>query len=507
MFAQRLLDKLDRPLDGITSYRLVLYFLYVVFGWAIVIAASTNKLSFEWYEIAASVAVLLAVCRLVNYTLSRALEIPRNSESDLITALILGLILAPATTQNGFLVLGLAGAFAMAAKYILVINRRHIFNPAAVGAFLSGALFHHYASWWVGSGIITPIVIVGGVLILRKMKRFTMAGVFLATYLVVILVNLSLGQSTESMIHHAKLLLWASPVLFFAFIMLIEPLTTPSKLSRYLPYSILVGLLYGTPKLRLSPEQALLIGNGFSYIIAPYKTVRMQFIRKIKEAEGIYSFHFKPDKALRFSAGQYLEWTIPASNSDGRGNRRYLTISSSPSESEFAFTLKIPSPASRFKQSLQKFEQDDWLSATNLSGTFVLPSDKSQKLAFIAGGIGVTPFRSIIKSLVDSRDKRDATLIYSANSADEFSFQDLLKNAERAGIKTHYAITGQTPSGWHGLKGPLDAASVSSAIPDYKQRRFMVSGPFAFVVHIRQQLLGMGISRRQIVTDYFPGYG
>src|SRR5581483_10880420 len=130
---QRLGDRADSLLDPITSYRLVLYFLYVIAGWAIIFAALNPKsLPFSWWQILVSGLLLMTVCRSAGYFLSRSLDIPRNFESDYITALILLLMLSPATSQNGYLIICLAGSFAIASKYILVVYRRHIFNPAAL---------------------------------------------------------------------------------------------------------------------------------------------------------------------------------------------------------------------------------------------------------------------------------------------------------------------------------------------------------------------------------------
>src|SRR5205823_118248 len=159
------------------------------------LASLLHRVSFKWYEIALSALWLMLVCRLSNRLLAKLLNIPVNKDSDFITALILSLILSPAASLNDYSVLSLAGLAAMAFKYVLVLNRRHIFNPAASGAFFVGTLLHHYAAWWVGTSILTPVVLIGGLLILRKMQRFTMVAIFLVVYLIILSFNIAHHQS------------------------------------------------------------------------------------------------------------------------------------------------------------------------------------------------------------------------------------------------------------------------------------------------------------------------
>ncbi len=488
---RKLLQPVDNFLNHITSYRLVLYFLYAIVGWAI-IAASFNQLHIKPQSILLSVGFLIAVCRGVDIILSKFLDIPRNKESDLITALILALIITPAASSNDFVVLTISGAAAMASKYILVINKWHIFNPAAFGAVVVGMGLHHYASWWVGTTILTPVVVAGGLLVSRKMKRYTMTGVFFGLTFIVFWV-LESGIN----VHNTWLLLTASPLLFFAFVMLLEPLTSPRKRSKYIVYSLFVAVLYSYTKFGISPEQALLLGNILTYLIEPNRRMQLKFVRKIREANGIESFVFRGSNRFKYQAGQYLEWTLAQQNSDKRGNRRYLTLSSSPTEKELMFTVRLPKPESAFKQRLESLKPGDFILGAQLSGEFILPEDESQKLAFLAGGIGVTPYRSIIKYLVDTGQKRDIKLLYAANSAEEIAFKNLFSKAKEIGVNSFYVA---------GKDERIDAKFIKSSVPDFTKRMFYVSGPYGFVHAMRGELESLNVPSSQIKTDYFPGY-
>jgi glycine betaine catabolism B len=278
-------------------------------------------------------------------------------------------------------------------------------------------------------------------------------------------------------------------------VMLIEPQTTPSQLGKYIPYALLVGLFYSDTKLKISPEEALLIGNIFTFIFARKRRYVMKYTGKRQEAAGIFSYAFAMPPGLSFKAGQYMEWTIAQNKTDSRGNRRYLTISSSPTEKAVMFSVKHPPKASAFKQKLNQLKPGDSILASDLSGSFTLPKDASKKVALMAGGVGITPFRSMAKYLIDAGEKRDVVLLYSASDAAEFSFQDLFKQAAGVGMRTSY------------VTDKVDSSKIKSIVADFKQRTFYISGPYPYVHAMESNLLRLNVSPTDIITDYFPGYG
>jgi ferredoxin-NADP reductase/Na+-translocating ferredoxin:NAD+ oxidoreductase RnfD subunit len=495
LLLNRFLTLVDNLLDRLTSYKLVLYFLYVILGWSLALSLF-GQLFIKWYDIILSATVLVATCYVVNTLIAKRLNIPKNKESDLITALILTLILSPTHSINGLLILCAAGAAAMVSKYLLVINKWHIFNPAAFGAFFAGFVLNHYASWWVGTKYIVPLVFLGGMLVLRKMKRFTAVIAFELTALAAIALQTYLNDSGAAVWHNLWLALISTGMLFFAYIMLTEPFSSPRHISNYLPYALLVGFLYGYSKLGITPEEALLIGNVFAYIVEPNRRLPLKFMHKITEAAGIESFVFTGKNNFKYTAGQYMEWTLSQHDSDFRGNRRYLTISSSPTEPDLMFSVKMPSAkSSAFKSRIDSFKKGDVILADGLAGEFALPKSEKQKLAFLAGGVGITPFRSMIKYAVDFGHQRDIRLIYSSSAKEQFAFVDLFADAEEFGVKTTY------------ITNNIDSAKIKDVIEDYQERTFYISGPYAFVHAMQGHLLNLGVPSKQIKTDYFPGYG
>jgi glycine betaine catabolism B len=140
-----------------------------------------------------------------------------------------------------------------------------------------------------------------------------------------------------------------------------------------------------------------------------------------------------------------------------------------------------------------------------LAGSFVLPKSHDEKLAFIAGGIGVTPFRSMIQHMVDEQQKRSIVLLYGNNKANEIAYSDVFNQAERElGLRTVYAVAEDAKHNMH--SGFIDAALIQREMPDYKDRTFYISGPRAMVVRFQKTLAELGIAKSRIKTDFFPGF-
>ncbi len=234
--------------------------------------------------------------------------------------------------------------------------------------------------------------------------------------------------------------------------------------------------------------------------------VKLKYVLKLKRKDNIssliHTFWFQR-KNLNFLPGQFLEWTLYHKKPDDRGIKRYFTIASSPTEKDLLLTTKIIPKSSSYKKALKNLKVGKRIIISKPQGDFVLPENDKQKLIFIAGGIGITPFRSIIKYLIDKNLKRDIILFYNANSVEEFSFKDILENL---GIKIIYIISDNPPKNWKGETGYLNEKIIKKHAPDWKERLFYVSGPEPMVNTTNNILIKMSVPRKQIKNDYFPGY-
>jgi len=219
-------------------------------------------------------------------------------------------------------------------------------------------------------------------------------------------------------------------------------------------------------------------------------------------------FHFAPGQTVNFSPGQYMEWTLKHPKTDSRGNRRYFTIASSPTEETLRLGVRFYQNGSSFKKALLALQQNHQIVGSQISGDFILPKDKKKKLVFIAGGIGVTPFRSMVRYLVDKNEKRSIVMFYVNKRKEEIVYDDVFNQAEKQlGIKTVFTLTDteSIPSKWQGRVGRLDAEMIKQEVPDFMERTFYLSGRHAMVVSAERVLRNLNIPKKQIKKDFFPG--
>src|SRR5674476_218591 len=126
------------------------------------------------------------------------------------------------------------------------------------------------------------------------------------------------------------------------------------------------------------------------------------------ETDNIKTFWFEPDKPFHFTAGQFSELYLPHDHPDERGEKRWFTISSSPHEKLVSITTKFAlERGSSFKQTLSQLKPDATVELAEAMGDFVLPVDQTRPLIFIAGGIGLTPFHSMLTWLTDTHEQRN----------------------------------------------------------------------------------------------------
>ena len=504
-----MIEFVDNVLNRITMYRLVLYYLIFLLGAAIVLA-SVGILGYDPFAILLTTGVLLAVTSITNWVFAKVWGVPANAESTYISALILALIITPLQSPHDLWFLGWAAVWAMASKYIVAIDKKHLFNPVAFAVALTYLTINQSASWWVGSAPMLPFVLVGGVLVVRKIQRSALVWSFLLTALATALTfSLLNGDDFIAALQKIAVL---SPLFFFAFIILTEPLTTPPTRRLQIVYGALVGFLF-TPQIHLggfytTPEIAILLGNVFSYIVSPKTTLVLTLKKKVQLTQDIYDFIFTPNRRVAFAPGQYMEWTLGHDDPDSRGNRRYFTLASSPTEDTLRLGVKFNSNSSTFKQAMLSMDANHEILASQLAGEFVLPRDPNQKCVFIAGGIGITPFRSMIKYLLDTRQRRSIVLFYANKTVNDLVYVDVFERArQELGITTVYTVTDtrHVPSWWKGRTGRISPQMIRTLVPDYANCVFYLSGPKGMVDSFRALLEQLHVEESNIKTDFFPG--
>ncbi len=495
-----------QPMYGLVLNSLkILAFISVIFGFMALLPFSGVSLILHFF-------VLALACYTANALFAKSFGVSANFESASITALILFFIIAPATTSFDYGIVVLAGVLAMASKYLLTIRDKHLFNPAAISLVILGLFGMSNSIWWVATPSLLPFVLIASFLILRKVEKLRLFFVFLVAALVSITLFAFIGKAEMMGTMSQVLISW--PLLFFGAFMLTEPLTSPGTRKEQIIYGILVGLLFGAQfhfgPVSSTPELALVIGNLYYYIVSAKYHALLVLHEKNELAPLTYEFVFSTTNRLDHKPGQYLEWTLPHKNVDSRGMRRYFTVASSPTESDIKIGIRMsPENGSSFKTHLLAMKAGDTILAGGLTGDFVMPEDTTKKLVFIAGGIGVTPFRSMVKYLIDKNEKRDVVVFYSNKTADDIAYKDIFDKGEQMlGIKTIYVLNnpGVDLSVIPGAVAAIDAKLIEEKVSDLKNRIYYISGPHGMVVAFEGMLKTLGVPASQIKVDFFPGY-
>ncbi len=222
------------------------------------------------------------------------------------------------------------------------------------------------------------------------------------------------------------------------------------------------------------------------------------FISKHQENPSITTYFFKPKNNLQYTAGQFIELTL-YSTTALNDNRRWFTLSSSPTEELLSITTRHPQNQSEFKKHLQKLKPGDPVSISQSMGDFVLPKDKTIPILFVAAGIGITPVRSMLKYLADSKQNRQITVLYFVRNHPDACFDDILRSQNNP---VHVIVLDTTNDN-------LRDKELLKSVTDYlkgDQQQVYLSGPEKVVELINDELTQLVSPLTRIHTDFFPGY-
>ena len=225
--------------------------------------------------------------------------------------------------------------------------------------------------------------------------------------------------------------------------------------------------------------------------------MKLKLAAKKTESPGVVSFIFKPDEPLTWKAGQFLHYVLNHAPTDDRGSDRWFTIASASYERHVMLTTRFaPKQSSTFKKTLKALKVGNSIEVSDLDGDFIV-GDARKQYVFLAGGIGITPFRAILKEAAHAGTPLHATLIY-ANQAKVAAYKEELETMARrnANFKIHYLFSPQR----------IDKETVKKLVPDLKKPHFYVSGPEPMVEGVGKMLQKMGVPKKQIKQDWFPGY-
>ena len=234
-----------------------------------------------------------------------------------------------------------------------------------------------------------------------------------------------------------------------------------------------------------------------------------QFLGREEIAEGTMAFRFAKPAGFAFAAGQSLNLgLIDPPETDAKGNRRAFSIVSAPEEGELVIATRMRDTA--FKRVLKTMSPGARVHVLGPAGKFTLEPGESAPAVFLAGGIGITPFVSMLRHAAGARLPRKLHLVYSNRWPEDAAFlEELIELRSR---NPNYRVTGtmaemeKSRRPWQGERGFIDKAMLARALGDLAVPTYYIAGPPAMVQAMLALLTDADVAREHVHTDEFFGY-
>jgi ferredoxin-NADP reductase len=220
----------------------------------------------------------------------------------------------------------------------------------------------------------------------------------------------------------------------------------------------------------------------------------LKLIRKTHLTDNVYNFEFEAHPDFSWKPGQFMRVELPHREPDKEGTKRWFTISAAPFEKHPAISTRITT--STFKQALANVPLDGELQLLATPDGDFLWEETDRPLVFVAAGIGITPFRSILMQRAHDGQPLKVTLVYG-NRTEDAPFKAELDAlaADHPDFKIHY-VTG----------GLLTAGRLTELLPNLMNCLVYISGPEPMVEALGDGLRSAGLPEPQIKQDFFPNY-
>ncbi len=230
-------------------------------------------------------------------------------------------------------------------------------------------------------------------------------------------------------------------------------------------------------------------------------TFSTRLLERIPRVEGVKTFRFERIKQYEFTAGQWFVLTIP----EGDGYlTKHFTHSSSPTEGYIDLTTRLT--GSQFKNTLDALPVGTEVEIEGPFGDFTL-REGAERVAFLTGGIGITPVRSILRFMADTGDHRDVTLFFGNKDLESIVFRLELENfATRLPHLKIVHVLSDPQSDWEGYRGHVRGEILETELGDADGLTYYISGPPAMVTTMKDLLKERGVGRREMVLENFEGY-
>ena len=218
------------------------------------------------------------------------------------------------------------------------------------------------------------------------------------------------------------------------------------------------------------------------------------YVKDVKwETKDTFTLILKPNKKFNFKAGQFCFLRL---NKNKLYARHPFTISSSPEEEDLQFTIKLTGKFTKAVSGLKKSEE------VILEGPFGIFTieDKNKDLIFIAGGVGITPFMSMIKHHIKTGKKQNILLLYGTRVYGSIIFKNYLDNIKEKWFKKRYVLSQEEYKMCE--KGNIDKRIIEKYVKNMNSL-FYICGPEPMKKFCINELIGLGINKEDIMIEDF----
>jgi ferredoxin-NADP reductase len=234
-----------------------------------------------------------------------------------------------------------------------------------------------------------------------------------------------------------------------------------------------------------------------------------KLVRKEQVAEGTMAFYFEKPQGFEFKAGQTMDITlINPAETDGEGNSRTFSIATAPEDEQIAFATRMRDTA--FKRNMKNMVEGTEVEVEGPFGSFTLHNDTSKAAVFLVGGIGITPFHSMVKHATLNNLPHKIYLFYSNRRPEDAAFlreltdwQQQNSNYKLIATMTEAEKSAQT---WSGETGYIDKAMLAKYLPDLNSAIYYIAGPATMVAALHKMLNDAGVNDDYIKIEEFAGY-
>ena len=227
---------------------------------------------------------------------------------------------------------------------------------------------------------------------------------------------------------------------------------------------------------------------------------------KREVAKGTLLVLFAVEDYPDYRPGAYFWVELPdRGHTDEKGLRRHISLVTSPTE-DGVVGLATRLRETAFKRTLAELEVGDEVQVEEPKGSFLLPEDTAAEYVFVAGGIGITVFRSMLRYVADETLPYRITLVYSNRDRESSAFLDELEELERRIDGLRVVLTMTDEDGWEGESRRLDAEVLGELVGGLENKTFFVAGPPGMVEGVSESLLAAGLPEERVVAGKFSGY-